>query len=541
MPPIFDAYVMVDWSAAAVPARGADSIWIGAFERRGGAFFELALANPATRAEACGRLADLFSDLIARGCVTLAGFDFAFGFPQGFAGRLRPNRPDWRGVWAEIAGRIEDGDDNRNNRFVVAAALNEKVSGRAFPFWGCVNSTAPQRCLGATKPCGYDTDTLAEYRLTDRVTTGPKSVWQLAYTGSVGSQTLLGIARLFALRHHPWLADAARIWPFETGLGVLRPGKVGCQVLFAETYPSLLAVEIAPGEVRDRAQVRALARHFARLDDDDRLGPLFAGPPALSAADKARIETEEAWILGIETAARPRPAASVSVASVPTASVPTANVPTAAPVGRYDYLREPAAIYRRSFELIRAACDFSGLPEALRSLAERVVHAAGDPSVLGDLAWTDGVVERARAALARGRPIFVDAAMVAAGIIRARLPADNAVVCRINDPDLAQVAQAAGTTRSAVAVERWVDDLEGAVVAIGNAPTALFRLLELLDAGGPRPAAIFAFPVGFVGAAEAKDALIAHGDGAPFLTLKGRRGGSALAAAAINALGGEGA
>jgi precorrin isomerase len=147
------------------------------------------------------------------------------------------------------------------------------------------------------------------------------------------------------------------------------------------------------------------------------------------------------------------------------------------------------------------------------------------------------VVEHASAALAAGRPIFVDAEMVASGIIRARLPAGNAVRCRLGDPDLAAAAEAAGTTRSAAAVERWLPHLEGALVAIGNAPTALFRLLELLDAGAPPPAAIFAFPVGFVGAAEAKEALVAHRGGVPFLTLRGRRGGSALAAAAVNALG----
>ena len=518
--PIFDAYVMVDWSAAAVPARGADSIWLCVVERRGDALVEIALANPPTRAEATGQLADLLSDQVARGRTTLVGFDFAFGFPHGFAARLRPERPDWRGVWAEIARRIEDGTDNRNNRFAAAAALNEALFGRAFPFWGRVNGAAPRAFLTATKPADYGAETIAEYRLTDRVASGPKSVWQLAYTGSVGSQTLLGIAHLFALRHHPWLADAARIWPFETGLAALRPGCGDWRVLFAETYPSMLAVEPQAGEVRDRAQVRALARHFARLDACARLAPLFAGPATLSADERLRIEREEAWILGIETTARPR-----------------AAVPADTPTGGYDYLRDPQAIYRRSFELIRAECDFSALPMALHPLAERLVHAAGDPSIAVDLAFTADVAAAARAALEAGRPIFVDAEMVAAGIIRARLPAANAVVCRLRDPDLAARAAELGTTRSAAAVERWLPELEGALVAIGNAPTALFRLLELLDAGAPRPAAILAFPVGFVGAAEAKDALIAHGAGVPYLTLTGRRGGSALAAAAVNALG----
>jgi precorrin-8X/cobalt-precorrin-8 methylmutase len=514
--PIFDAYVIVDWSAAARPVQGADSIWICCLERRADGIVPLLLANPPTRTEAMARLADLFSDLISRDRVTLAGFDFAFGYPQGFAGRLRADRPDWRSVWKEMSARIKDGDDNANNRFAVAAALNERLSGGPFPFWGCpAGAETPH--LTARKPDGYAAETLAEYRLTDRIIRGPKSVWQLAYTGSVGSQSLLGIARLFRLRHHPWLADVTRIWPFETGLGALtRPGAGEWRVLLAEVYPSMLATMPAQGEVRDAHQVQALAAYFAGEDSDGGLAALFAGPADLSSEQQRAIESEEGWTLGIETMAKP------------------AREPNPGRNG-YDYLKDAHAIYRRSFALIREEVDLGALPQSLQAVAERLIHACGDVTILPELAYTDGVAEAARAALAAGAPILVDSEMVAAGIIRARL-AGNAVLCFLNDAATAELARRNGTTRSAAAVDLWRPQLAGAVVVIGNAPTALFRLLELLDEGAPAPAAILGFPVGFVGAAEAKAALASHPRRVPFITLKGRRGGSAMAAAAVNAL-----
>ncbi|VUX46814.1 conserved hypothetical protein [Candidatus Defluviicoccus seviourii] len=514
--PIFDAYIIVDWSAAARPVQGADSIWIACLERRSDGLVPLLLANPPTRAEAVARLADLLSDLISRDRVTLVGFDFALGYPQGFAARLRADAPDWRGVWKELAARIRDEDDNANNRFAVAAALNEKLSARPFPFWGCP-AGADTAQLTARKPDGYTADALAEYRLTDRVTRGPKSVWQLAYAGSVGSQSLLGIARLFQLRHHPWLADTTRIWPFETGLGSLgRPGAGEWRVLMAEVYPSMLATTQAHGEVRDARQVQTLAAHFADADAQGRLAPLFAGPADLTAEQRRAVEHEEGWTLGIETMGKP------------------SGGPTPGRNG-YDYLKDAHAIYRRSFALIREEVDLGVLPQGLQVVAERLIHACGDVTILPDLAYTDGVAEAARGALAAGAPILVDSEMVGAGIIRARL-AGNAVLCFLNDGATAELARRNGTTRSAAAVDLWRPQLAGAVVAIGNAPTALFRLLELLDEGAPAPAAILGFPVGFVGAAEAKVALASHPRRVPFITLKGRRGGSAMAAAAVNAL-----
>ena len=197
-----------------------------------------------------------------------------------------------------------------------------------------------------------------------------------------------------------------------------------------------------------------------------------------------------------------------------------------------DYLRDPAAIYARSFELIRAETDLAGLPPALHPLALRLVHACGMPDIVPDLAWGGDPAAAGARALQAGAPILCDARMVAAGIMASRLPRANDLVVTLAE------ARAEGTTRSAAAVELWRPRLAGAVVAIGNAPTALFHLLERLAAWPERPAAILAFPVGFVGAAESKEALIAAGGalGVPYLTLRGRRGGSAMAAAAVNAL-----
>ncbi|MBX6321788.1 MAG: precorrin-8X methylmutase [Rhodospirillaceae bacterium] len=206
----------------------------------------------------------------------------------------------------------------------------------------------------------------------------------------------------------------------------------------------------------------------------------------------------------------------------------------AAPAGA-GYLRDPAEIYRRSFALIRAEARLDHLPPDVAALAVRLIHACGMSDIVDELAFTADVVARARAALAAGTPILCDAAMVAAGVMRERLPAGNEIVCTLADARVPEIARRLGSTRSAAAVTLWQERLEGAVVAIGNAPTALFHLLEMLVAGAPRPAAILAFPVGFVGAAEAKDALVAANP-ASYVTLRGRRGGSAFAAAAVNAL-----
>ena len=199
-----------------------------------------------------------------------------------------------------------------------------------------------------------------------------------------------------------------------------------------------------------------------------------------------------------------------------------------------DWITDPAEITARSFAIVEGEADLSRFDPGARSVAVRLIHACGMVDIAADLRFAPGAVAAGRAALAAGAPILVDARMVDAGITRARLPASNPVICTLDEPSVPGLAAAAGLTRSAAAVDLWVPRLAGAVVAIGNAPTALFRLLELLADGAPRPAAILGFPVGFVGAAESKAALVATG--LPYLALLGRRGGSAIAAAAVNAL-----
>jgi precorrin-8X/cobalt-precorrin-8 methylmutase len=201
-----------------------------------------------------------------------------------------------------------------------------------------------------------------------------------------------------------------------------------------------------------------------------------------------------------------------------------------------DYLKDPAEIYARSFATVRAEAAIDGLDEGMAGLAVRLVHACGMPDIVADLTCSERAADAGREALRAGAPVICDCEMVRAGIITARLPASNDLLCTLNDPRTPERARSLGTTRSAAAVDLWDDRLAGAVVAIGNAPTALFRLLERLDAGAPRPALILAFPVGFVGAAESKAELAANPRGIPFVALRGRRGGSALAAAAVNAL-----
>lgn len=206
------------------------------------------------------------------------------------------------------------------------------------------------------------------------------------------------------------------------------------------------------------------------------------------------------------------------------------------PTRRFDYAADGAAIYAESFATIRAESDLSRLPADAEKVAVRMVHACGQVDLTDDLDVHPRLVSAAREALRAGAPILTDATMVAAGVTRARLPKDNDVLCLLHDERVAALATAWSTTRSAAAVSLWADRLDGAVVAFGNAPTALFHLLEMLLDGAPRPAAIIGLPVGFVGAAESKQALASFELDVPFLTVHGRRGGSAMAASALNAL-----
>ncbi|WHT17611.1 precorrin-8X methylmutase [Crossiella sp. CA-258035] len=201
-----------------------------------------------------------------------------------------------------------------------------------------------------------------------------------------------------------------------------------------------------------------------------------------------------------------------------------------------DYIKDGAEIYRRSFATIRAEAGLTGLPPDVARVAVRMIHACGMVDLVEDLGYSPGVVASARTALDAGAPILCDATMVAAGVTRRRLPADNEVVCLLGDPRVPELAKDMGNTRSVAALELLRDKLGGAVVAIGNAPTALFHLLEMIAGGAPKPAAVLGIPVGFIGAAESKEALAANELGLEYLVVRGRRGGSAMTAAAINAI-----
>ncbi|AMB81263.1 precorrin-8X methylmutase [Pseudomonas paraversuta] len=201
-----------------------------------------------------------------------------------------------------------------------------------------------------------------------------------------------------------------------------------------------------------------------------------------------------------------------------------------------DYIRDGQEIYRNSFAIIRAEANLESIPADLEKLAVRVIHACGMVDAIEDLRFSPGAGKAGRDALAAGAPILCDARMVLEGVTRTRLPANNQVICTLKEEGVAEMALEQGNTRSAVALELWRPYLEGSVVVIGNAPTALFYLLEMIDAGAPKPALILGFPVGFVGAAESKAMLAADSRGVPFVIMQGRRGGSAMAAAAVNAL-----
>jgi precorrin-8X/cobalt-precorrin-8 methylmutase len=537
---LFDAYVMVDWSAAGKPTRGKDSIWLCHGRRVRGAVARLAVENIPTRQAARSRLQALFAEERAAGRAVLAGFDFAFGYPDGLAACLRLADPPWRALWDLLAAEIEDAADNRNNRFAVAARLNARISGGEGPFWGCpVGETRP--CLAPRHHRRHDALGLAERRLADTWLKGPQPVWKLAYTGSVGSQSLTGIPILRALRDDPDLGDGVRVWPFETGLRALRRADTEGRVVLAEIYPSLFAVRPRRGEVKDRAQVRAVVRHFAALDDAGTLGRLFAGDPALDANQRRLIEREESWILGVTANGNSATRSSYSSAAKLISRSPPARaggeglIEAVAP-NRLTYLRDPQAIYRESEKRIAENLDLSRFPATLRPMVRRLVHAAAEPAIADDLVWSEGAIAAGHAALQAGAPVLVDAEMVAAGIIARHLPAKNGVRCFLNDRRVPGIVRRLRTTRSAAAVELWRPMLAGSVVAIGNAPTALFHLLEMIAADAPRPALVLGFPVGFVGAAEVKAALAANRLGLAFVALSGRRGGSALAAAAVNAL-----
>jgi len=293
---LFSAYVIVDWSAAAKPTTGADSVWIGVLKRDVRFRLTFESHNPATRQEAETKLAAILDDFKKRGERALVGFDFPLGFPRGFANALSlPGEQPWRAVWDQLAKMVKDKADNTNNRFGVGSEINRRLTGGPFPFWGC----PPKDTLTTLQPKRtreHGPEDLPEFRYADEAAKGAHSIWKLYYNGSVGGQAIVGIPA--ARRLKDARGDAARVWPFETGFKALTEADLeGVLVVIAEVYPSLLKAVPAAGEVKDLAQVRAQAEHFAKLDEAGKLAALFAGPKAADEVVEA-AQSEEGWILG---------------------------------------------------------------------------------------------------------------------------------------------------------------------------------------------------------------------------------------------------
>lgn len=501
---LFNSHVIVDWSARSAPSPAKpskDAIWVGVARDCG-----VETTYLRTRAAAEAWLIDFFAAETAAGRRALVGFDFPFGYPAGVAETIC-GEASALSLWDWFAAHVEDAEDNANNRYDVAAKINRLYPGVG-PFWG----TPHAREIADVPARGNDRkgDHPPERRACETVAKGAKTVWQLAGAGAVGSQVIMGLASLHRIRTA--VPDVA-IWPFQTGWTAPDGGHV-----IVEIYPSLFAVpsQAASGEIGDELQVRVTAEAYRMFDISGDLGAMFRGPAALDAETRKVVEREEAWILGLgHPAITRRPAPR-----------------------KLFYERDPKAIYAASFDTVRAEAKLDHLPEDLQTVAIRLVHSCGMTDVPNRLAWSDDVVTAAQTALRENGRIYCDCEMVGSGIIRRLLPENCEVRVTLNDPRTPDLAQEIGNTRSAAAVELWRDGIEGAVVVIGNAPTSLFHLLDLIDEGWPKPAAILGFPVGFIGAAESKAELAARPRGVPFLTLRGRRGGSAMASAALNAIAG---
>ncbi len=300
---LFDAYVMVDWSAASKPVTGKNSIWVGILAKDARLKLQYQSVNIDTRLKARSFLEGIIAKLTGRGDRVLIGFDFALGYPAGTADALgldTSSQAPWQAMYAHLASKMKDKADNSNPRYAIAAGMNYAISKGPFPFWG-----APARDVVSTlsdKKPDFDGQALPEYRIVEshlrQSRRGqPKSVWQLAYTGSVGSQSLTGIPHIHALRQS--LPDS-RVWPFEfPGSELTEESLEGIQVVFAEIYPSLVPVKPEKGETVDAAQVRQIARHYSELDEKGRLDGRISTIDSLDERKISHIQAEEGWILGV--------------------------------------------------------------------------------------------------------------------------------------------------------------------------------------------------------------------------------------------------
>jgi hypothetical protein len=301
---LFDSYVMVDWSAASKPIEGADSIWVGALTPDARFRMRFDAINPSTRAKAKDILIDVLTRLTRRGDKVLLGFDFSLGYPEGTAEtlQLKGDGPAWKRMADFLSREMKDKPDNTNNRFPLAARMNRMISGEAFPFWGVTSKKDIVTTLGQKRSRDHGEAEPAEYRRAEKWAqthqkARPQSVWKLAYTGSVGSQSLTGIPIVMSLRE---AFPDSRIWPFETGWKTFdRDALESVSIVMAEVYPSLVPLTPEKGEIRDRAQVRVIAESFLALDSRGEFGRAFAPPDGFPEDAIRAVVDEEGWILGV--------------------------------------------------------------------------------------------------------------------------------------------------------------------------------------------------------------------------------------------------
>lgn len=300
---LFDSYVMVDWSAASKPSTGKDSIWIGVLAPDARLRLTFRASNPSTRIAAVDELSQLLSRLTNRGDRVLLGFDFPLGFPKGTAASLKLKNADapWRAIRDFLSKEMKDKPDNSNNRFALAARMNRLISDGPFPFWGCAKRDA-LTTLSVKKAREHGEKDLPEYRLTELAAAKaklgrPQPIWKIAYAGAVGGQALTGIPAIEKLQEK---IEGLRLWPFEVELEPLDQEAFSeTKIIAVEIYPSMIDAPAQASEIKDEAQVRIIAEHYANLDEAGRLGPLFAGSQSLSEDEKAVISSEEGWILGV--------------------------------------------------------------------------------------------------------------------------------------------------------------------------------------------------------------------------------------------------
>jgi hypothetical protein len=291
---LFQAYVMVDWSAATKPTTGADSIWVGVLKRN--VRFQMAFDahNPSTRAEAEKLIDALLNELSRKSERALVGFDFPLGFPKGAAAALKLEGPPWRALMDFVAAEMKDKPTNANNRFQVGAKMNRLMTGEAFPFWGAP-AREEQTMLSAKRAREHGASDLPEYRMSEQALKVASSIWKLYYQGSVGGQTLTGLPIVRRLRDGR--GERVKIWPFETGWKPLAASAFdNVEAVFAEIYPSQYPLAPKPGEIKDEAQVRTIVERLNALDEKGQLGALFG--PAKDDPRRDIVEREEGWMLG---------------------------------------------------------------------------------------------------------------------------------------------------------------------------------------------------------------------------------------------------